>query len=309
MICVGRNASPGMGSKAVRQILQCGSARRRASLRRRFGHPAGGAGGRACILNARRGAPRCSANALIFTAAVWICNFRIMKMKLHRAKAQPGSPLFITGCITAMCTSAMKKCQNRSATFAQSATRSPDSMLRPCVFFIVRAHYRSPLHYSPAHLEDAHRALTCLYTALKESPPDAEALDWQEPHAQRFRDAMNDDFNTPEAVAVLFDLAGAVNRSRNALLARQLKGLAGTLGLLTRSPHAFLRGDQSGGAELNIHMINARIEARRLAKRAKNYIEADRIRAELLEQGVILEDRPDGSTEWRRAPSARQHTE
>src|SRR5260364_191406 len=276
MICAGRNASPGMRRKAIRSILHCGSARSRASLRRRFGKPAGGAGGRAGILNARRWAPRCSANALIFTAAVWICNFRIMKMKLHRAKAQPGSPLFITGCITAMCTSAMKKCQNRSATFAQSATRSPDSMLRPCVFL------------SCARITAA-RSITApriSKTRIARSRVCTQRLKNRRRMQKR-----------------------STGRNRNALLARQLKGLAGTLGLLTRSPHAFLRGDQSGGAELNIHMINARIEARRLAKRAKNYIEADRIRAELLEQGVILEDRPDGSTEWRRAPSARQHTE
>ncbi len=171
-------------------------------------------------------------------------------------------------------------------------------------FFIVRAHYRSPLHYSPAHLEDAHRALTRLYTALKESPPDTQALDWQAPHAQRFRSAMNDDFNTPEAVAVLFDLAGAVNRNRSAALARQLKGLAGTLGLLTRKPQAFLHRHRSGRAELTADQINAQIEARLAAKRAKNYRAADRIRSELFKKGVILEDTPGGTTEWRRAPFA-----
>src|SRR5260364_425504 len=181
-----------------------------------------------------------------------------MKMKLHRAKAQPGSPLFITGCITAMCTSAMKKCQNRSATFAQSATRSPDSVLRPCVF------------------------LSCArITAARSTTA---------PRISKTRIARS---------------RVCTQRLKN----RRRMQKRSTGRNRTRSPHAFLRGDQSGGAELNIHMINARIEARRLAKRAKNYIEADRIRAELLEQGVILEDRPDGSTEWRRAPSARQHTE
>lgn len=97
-------------------------------------------------------------------------------------------------------------------------------------FFIVRTHYRSPLNYSDVHLDDARASLTRLYTALKDVEPDALALDWSEPHAQRFAAAMNDDFNTPVAIATLFELAGEVNRTRDASLARQLKQLAGLLG-------------------------------------------------------------------------------
>jgi len=169
-------------------------------------------------------------------------------------------------------------------------------------FFIVRTHYRSPLNYSDVHLDDARASLTRLYTALKDVEPDALALDWSEPHAQRFAAAMNDDFNTPVAIATLFELAGEVNRTRDASLARQLKQLAGLLGLLGREPRAFLQ-QASGAAQagaLSADEIEAKIAARAAAKRAKDYAEADRIRAELLDAGVALEDKPGGSTEWRR---------
>ncbi|KVZ28016.1 cysteine--tRNA ligase [Burkholderia multivorans] len=169
-------------------------------------------------------------------------------------------------------------------------------------FFIVRTHYRSPLNYSDVHLDDARASLTRLYTALKDVEPDALALDWNKPHAQRFAAAMNDDFNTPVAIATLFELAGEVNRTRDASLARQLKQLAGLLGLLGREPRAFLQ-QASGAAQagaLSADEIEAKIAARAAAKRAKDYAEADRIRAELLDAGVALEDKPGGSTEWRR---------
>jgi cysteinyl-tRNA synthetase len=169
-------------------------------------------------------------------------------------------------------------------------------------FFLARAHYRSPINYSDVHLDDARAALTRLYTALKDVVPDDAPLDWSEAHAERFREAMNDDFNTPVAVAVLFELATEVNRTRDAGLARQLRALAGTLGLLGREPRAFLQ--QAAGAldadGLDAAAIEARIAERTAAKHAKNYAEADRIRAELLEAGVALEDKPGGLTEWRR---------
>ncbi|RQZ65554.1 cysteine--tRNA ligase [Burkholderia sp. Bp9004] len=169
-------------------------------------------------------------------------------------------------------------------------------------FFIVRTHYRSPLNYSDVHLDDARASLTRLYTALKDVEPDALALDWNEPYAQRFAAAMNDDINTPVAVATLFELAGEVNRTRDASLARQLKQLAGLLGLLGREPRAFLQqgtgAAQAGGVAAE--EIEAKIAARVAAKQAKDYAEADRIRAELLDAGIALEDKPGGSTEWRR---------
>ena len=165
-------------------------------------------------------------------------------------------------------------------------------------FFITRAHYRSPLNYSDQHLDDAKGALTRLYTALKAVPEKAVPIDWNQSHAARFRETMDDDFNTPEAVAVLFELANEVNRDSSAAAAMQLKSLAGVLGLLQREPAAFL---QSGpGGTLTDEQIRERIAARLYARKQKNYAESDRIRANLDEIGVILEDTPGGGTTWRR---------
>ena len=109
-------------------------------------------------------------------------------------------------------------------------------------FFIARAHYRSPLNYSDQHLDDARAGLARLYTTLRDTPPASAAIDWSNPHAARFREAMNDDFNTAEATAVLFELASEVNRTHSAADAGLLKALAGLLGLLQREPSAFLQG-------------------------------------------------------------------
>jgi cysteinyl-tRNA synthetase len=171
-------------------------------------------------------------------------------------------------------------------------------------FFILRAHYRSPLNYSDAHLDDAKQSLNRLYTALKSFTAPTTPVDWNGSHALRFKAAMDDDFNTPEAMAVLFDLANEVNRTQSADAAAQLKSLAGVLGLLQRDPHDFLQGKSVALAEAEVVRgevyINAQIEARIAAKKAKNFAEADRIRKELLEAGIVLEDSAAGTT-WRRA--------
>jgi len=167
-------------------------------------------------------------------------------------------------------------------------------------FFILRAHYRSPLNYSDAHLDDARGALTRLYTALDGVEGDGQPLDWQEEHAARFAEAMDDDFNTPLAVAALFDLVTELNKSKSPLLARQLKGLAGVIGLLQRTPQEF-RQAAVGDAGGDDGAIDAAIAQRAAAKKARNFAESDKIRADLLAQGIILEDKPDGTTNWRRA--------
>ena len=164
-------------------------------------------------------------------------------------------------------------------------------------FFLVRAHYRSAMTYSDAHLNDAKTALTRLYTALRGAAPGKTAPDWSEPHAVRFKAAMDDDFNTAEAVAELFNLANEIGRGKMELAA-QLKALGGILGLLQRDPQAFLQAGPSG--TLSDKDIQDRIEARLAARKQKNYFEADRIRKELEAAGVILEDGPKG-TSWRRA--------
>jgi cysteinyl-tRNA synthetase len=170
-------------------------------------------------------------------------------------------------------------------------------------FFILRSHYRSPLNYSDAHLDDAKVALTRLYTALAgiELGSEPVAVDWNEAQAVRFREAMDDDFNTPIAVSVLFDLATELNKSKSVAQARQLKALAGVIGILERAPQQFLQagaGEAGGLAEAD---IAARIEQRIAAKKARNFAESDKIRADLLAAGIVLEDKPDGTTNWRRA--------
>jgi len=167
-------------------------------------------------------------------------------------------------------------------------------------FFVLRAHYRSALNYSDAHLDDARSALKRLYTALARVKPQVPAvIDWSYPFAARFKAAMDDDFGTPEAVAVLFDLASEVNRNRDVAMAGLLQALGGVLGLLQRDPQAYL---QAGGAGegLDEAAIVQQIADRAAAKAAKNFAEADRIRQGLLAQGVVLKDGPAGTT-WERA--------
>jgi cysteinyl-tRNA synthetase len=185
-------------------------------------------------------------------------------------------------------------------------------------FFIIRAQYRSPLNYSDHHLDDAKQGLTRLYTALKDFDVVAGDIDWSNPHAVKFREAMNDDFNTPEAVAVLFELAGEINKTHADEQAKLLKSLANVLGLLQRAPGAYLQGRQGvtvlpeSGAlmftgyapTVTIGFSDEKIEQlitdRAAARKTKNFAEGDRIRKQLLDAGIVLEDTAKGTT-WRRS--------
>ena len=162
-------------------------------------------------------------------------------------------------------------------------------------FFMLRTHYRTQLNFSDVHLDDAKQALTRLYTALKEAREKDVALDWSTPHASRFKDAMDDDFGTPEAVAVLHELASEAFQGRPGAAA-QLKALGGVLGLLQRDPEKFLQGEMTSVSEA---WVKERIEARREARGRKDFKAADDIRKELLDKGIVLED-SGSSTTWRR---------
>jgi cysteinyl-tRNA synthetase len=164
-------------------------------------------------------------------------------------------------------------------------------------FLLVRTHYRSDLGYSDAHLDDARNSLKRLYTALDLVAPAPEAsIDWLVPFATRFKAAMDEDFGTPEAVSVLFDLASEVNRSSDPRLAGLLKALGACVGLLQNDPKAFLQA----GSKLDEVAIKQRIAERAAAKTAKNFAEADRIRQDLLALGIVLKDSAAG-TSWETA--------
>ena len=182
-------------------------------------------------------------------------------------------------------------------------------------FFILRAHYRSPVNYSDQHLEDARAGLTRLYTTLRDTPHAGAEIDWRNSFAGRFKEAMDDDFNTAEACAALFDLASEINRTRASGDAGLLKALGGILGLLQRPPEDYLQGVVAlGNVQITAHVqsrvdgaisvlsreqVQAKIDQRYAARKAKNFAESDHIRDELLAAGIVLEDGPGGTT-WRR---------
>ena len=169
-------------------------------------------------------------------------------------------------------------------------------------YFFLRAHYRSEVEYTPELLHEAGSALRGLYTALRDVPPvvtpaqagaQSSSIDWSNPHAIRFRDAMNDDFDTPIAFSVLHELRGEVNRTKDPKLAALLKALGGTIGLLQSDPTQFLQG----GAQIDVEAL---LQQRREARGARDFARADAIRKQIEDMGIILEDKPNGTTEWRR---------
>jgi cysteinyl-tRNA synthetase len=160
-------------------------------------------------------------------------------------------------------------------------------------FFLLRAHYRSELQYTWDLLDEAGTTLRGFYTALREVPPQGVAIDWSNDYARRLREAMDDDFDTPVAFAVLHDLRGEVNRTRDSRLAGLLKALGGTIGLLQQDPAAFLQG----GITID---VDALVAERVAAKKSKDFARADAIRQQLDAAGIALEDKPGGETVWRK---------
>ena len=186
----------------------------------------------------------------------------------------------------------MSKSLGNVVTIREAVTRHDPEVVR---FFLLRSHYRSQFQFTEEQLVEARAGLTRLYTALRDAPADDGTLDWDEPHAAAFAAAMDDDFNTSIAVATLFDLASEVNRTRSPALGRQLRRLGAVLGVLQRAPEDFLRG----GASADTERIAGLIAERSAAKKARDFGAADRIRAVLAAEGIVLEDGAAGTT-WRR---------
>ncbi len=195
---------------------------------------------------------------------------------------------------------------------AYQANHREAEMLR---FFIVRNHYRSPQNYAPDNLVDAQASLDRLYQTLANVPPAEVAVDWSLPACLAFQQAMDDDFNSAGAVAVLFDLANEANRTGDAQVSGLMKALGALLGLLQQPPASYLQfgsrytrraieqgaGSQPSAPSLTEPEIEAMIQQRAQAKQSKQFAEADRIRNVLKAAGVELEDKPGGVTQWRRA--------
>ena len=249
--------------------------------------------------------------------------------EIAQSCAASGDRFVNCGCTTASSTSTTRRCPSRSATSSRCASccrtlRHPE-VLR---YFMLASHYRGPINYAPAQLEQADAALGRLYTALRDLPPPAAAAAGEA--TARFHDTMDDDFNTPEAIAVLQTLAREANSARDAgdqlraaALAAELTSLGRVLGLLTLAPGEWFRLARltaaaqlppAGGGEgerrappgpaatpLSDAEVEARIAARAAARHARNFAESDRIRDELAAAGVLLEDKPGGETRWRRA--------
>ena len=180
-----------------------------------------------------------------------------------------------------------------------STIRSITDKVKPEVvrFFMLRAHYRSPLNYSFEQIGEAQKSLTTLYLSIRGVEKSSSyKIDWSNPYAKRFKIGLDDDFNTPEALSVIFNLVNEINKTKVDYLNSQnlLISLANTLGLLTMDPEEFLQGESNLSLD-----IDGLIKERNMAKDGKNFEAADKIRALLLDNDIIIEDTPEGTT-WRK---------
>ena len=164
-------------------------------------------------------------------------------------------------------------------------------------YFLLRGHYRSEINYSWDTLEDARQSLLGFYVTLKDVAVAETPIDWSNEFARRFREAMEDDLNTPIAFSVLHELRGEINRTHSSQLAGLLKALGRSIGLFQANPEQFVRGAADSSGELNIENS---IGERNVAKKAGDFARADAIRKMLEENGILLEDKSGGVTEWRR---------
>jgi len=189
----------------------------------------------------------------------------------------------------------MSKSLGNFLTIRDALKRHQAEVLR---FFLVRTHYRGQISFTEELLADARSGLSRLYTALRGFDLTPVAVDWNGANARGFAAAMDEDFNTAAAIAELFDLASEVNRNKSPAAAQQLRALGGVLGLLQQDPESFLQADPSRPL-VTAEGVQELVAQRAAAKKARNFQEADRIRALLAAQGVLLEDGPNGTT-WRR---------
>ena len=226
------------------------------------------------------------------------CSSRTMRTKSPKARGASGKPpahVWMHNGFVRVDNEKMSKSLGNFFTIREVLEKFHPETVR---LFLVRTHYRSPLNYSDTHLQDAQAALKRLYTALAavtapELPP---AIDWAGPYAASFKAAMDNDMGTPEAIAVLFDLASEVNRSQSPQLAGLLQALGGVLGLLQGNPRDFMQS----GVRVDPQQIQMLIDERAQAKAQRNFARADAIRQDLLAQGIVLKDSALGTT-WEAA--------